>query len=805
METDTRLKLPVTEPIQIRCPSPPRSPSWPSLVLVLLLCNVGNLFTLSCDPAFADSASASKLSLPQQYVEQGFRSFQRGAFEQAVSNWIEAARLYEKAGKPNEQSETLTHLAQAYQSLGQYGKALKSLEFALELAEKSGDQMRIASVLGSLGNVYIAKGSAEEAHRYLNEGLEMAKESRNSGLSAVILNNLGNLYTSQKKYIEAIGAYRESMRLAKNTGNHALGARALTNAAMASMQNGQYKEAKALLDMARDQMRSVGDSHDKAYGLSNIGLAYNGLRPHLPDANDVLLLLAAKTLNEAIVVAETIADRRAGSYALGYLGKLYEEEHRYQEALQLTRRATFAAQQVNAPESLYRWQWQTGRLLRAQGKIGGAISAYRRAVRTLQSIRQEISKSCMIGSSSTRSSFRESVGPVYFELVDLLLQGAASASQKLRHRVEPYLVEARETVELLKAAELRDYFQDDCVDAARSRTTRLDVVSQTAVAVYPILLPDRTELLVSLPSGLKRFSVQVGAETVTQEVRQFRRKLEKRTTREYLPHAQKLYDWLIRPLEPDLASLTTDTLVFVPDGPLRTIPMAALHDGKQFLIDKYAVGITPGLDLTDPRPIKRENVKVLAAGLTESVQGFPPLPYVAGELEAIQGLYEGDRLLNQAFITSSVEEELRDEKFTIVHVASHGQFESEVGKTFLLTFDDKLTMDRLNQYVGLFRFRDDPLELLTLSACETAAGDDRAALGLAGIAIKAGARSALATLWYINDQASSILVAEFYRQLQDASVSRAVALQRAQLKLLSDPRYRHPGYWSPFLLINNWL
>jgi len=107
--------------------------------------------------------------------------------------------------------------------------------------------------------------------------------------------------------------------------------------------------------------------------------------------------------------------------------------------------------------------------------------------------------------------------------------------------------------------------------------------------------------------------------------------------------------------------------------------------------------------------------------------------------------------------------------------------------------------------VGVFRFRDDPLELLTLSACETAAGDDRAALGLAGIAIKAGARSALATLWNINDEASVDLVVDFYRELKEPSISRAVALQHAQIKMLENPRYEHPGFWSPFLLINNWL
>jgi CHAT domain-containing protein len=152
-----------------------------------------------------------------------------------------------------------------------------------------------------------------------------------------------------------------------------------------------------------------------------------------------------------------------------------------------------------------------------------------------------------------------------------------------------------------------------------------------------------------------------------------------------------------------------------------------------------------------------------------------------------------------------MEKELRDKQFTILHIASHGQFESDVRKTFLLTFKDRLSMDQLDQFVGFYRFREEPLELLTLSACETAVGDDRAALGLAGVAVKAGARSALATLWYINDKASSLLVSEFYRQLHDPSISRATALQRAQLKLLNDRSYHHPGYWSPFLLINNWL
>src|SRR5262249_16426422 len=144
-------------------------------------------------------------------------------------------------------------------------------------------------------------------------------------------------------------------------------------------------------------------------------------------------LRAAGAFNAAAHIARTINDQRTLSYALGHLGALYEEEQRYNEALQLTRQALFAAQQVQAPESLYRWQWQTGRLLKTLGDLDGAIASYRRAVDTLQSIRQEMT----LGSGSSRNSFRERVGPVYFSLVDLLLQRAAA----LPDRAQPLLVE----------------------------------------------------------------------------------------------------------------------------------------------------------------------------------------------------------------------------------------------------------------------------------------------------------------------------------------------------------------------------
>jgi CHAT domain-containing protein len=181
------------------------------------------------------------------------------------------------------------------------------------------------------------------------------------------------------------------------------------------------------------------------------------------------------------------------------------------------------------------------------------------------------------------------------------------------------------------------------------------------------------------------------------------------------------------------------------------------------------------------------------------------LTQVRQELSSVGDLYANERLLDGQFTRGRLEQKMKDQDINIVHIASHGQFGGDVGSTFLLTYDGKLTMADLDQAVGLFRFRDKPLELLTLSACETAAGDDRAALGLAGVAVKAGARSVLATLWTVSDRASAELVTDFYRNLRSDSTSRAQALQRAQLALIEQPGWQHPAYWAAFILISGWL
>lgn len=780
-----------------RCAS---APQWLRASLVRRTCARSLVLTLSLVSAspsilYAETTDAEL----QLLMNRGLRNLQVGAFEQAAQDLTQAAQASERLNQPLQQSDALLAAAHAYEALGYYGKAVQSLELASALLQASGDKPRTVAALAMLGQVQAAAGRVDAAADFLDTALRLAKETNDQTHLAMILNNLGLLKMNQRQPAEALRAFIESWDAAQTESVPDIRAHAALNAARALLQLGRYEESQAWQEKALASWEQVADSHDKAYGLIALGLASAELSDATSAFGPAPLLRANAALGQAAEMAAAIGDRRALSYAVGHQGHLYENSRRYEEALWLTRKAVANARQIEAPESLYRWQWQTGRLLKALDQPDEALLSYRRAAETLQSIRPEIAA----GATGTGPSFREAAGPLFLELADLLLRKAAGKTEP--PDVQPLLREARDVVEALKAAELRDYFRDNCVDALQARVTGLEQVTQRAAVIYPIIFQDRTELLVSLPDGMQRVTVPVRAVTLGESIKAFRRALEKRTTREYLPHAKQLYDWLIRPLEPSLAAHPIDTLVMVPDGPLRTIPLAALHDGKEHLIAKYAIATTPGLNLTDPRPLQRDRMKLLTAGLTDSVQGFPALPNVGLELKAIETMYGTTPILNQQFLRGRLEQELRDKQFAVVHLASHGKFGGRVQDTFILTFDDRMNMDQLSQIVGHLRFRDEPLELLTLSACETAAGDDRAALGLAGVAIKAGARSALATLWFINDAASSTLVSDFYHELQRPSLSKAAALQQAQLKMMKDPLYNHPAYWAPFLLLNNWL
>lgn len=551
-------------------------------------------------------------------------------------------------------------------------------------------------------------------------------------------------------------------------------------------------------------------------------------------------------------IAKTLQDEQTQSIAYGYLGELYQTtadncqercrpkltNQYYTTALTFTRRAIFFANQNRIPVAfdkqahllrkdknfaekeqikdnaiplstqfshyLYRWYWQLGQILTKQGKTDESLKAYRLASQNLKPIQQRLD----LGYRLPLNLFDKVVKPIHYGLADLLLQTAKVTDDPQKQ--QSLLREALETVDLVKVAELQNYF-DECVLALHAKNrSLLDKKWPKTAIIYPIPLPDRLVVVVVIDKIYQEIVNITTANEVNQTAQNLQRALQTRSHNKFLLHAEKLYQWLIHPIEKRLKAHDIDTLVVVPDGKLRTIPFSVLYDGQQFLIEKYALALTPGLKLVDPQPMRLTNRAILLGGVSEAVFNLSALNNVPKELQTIQDITkeiaDSKRILNADYSVENFYNQVEKNQYSIIHLATHGEFNANPAYTYLLAYDYLMSMDDLQDIIGLGRFRDKPLELLTLSACKTAAGDDRAALGLAGVGIKAGARSALATLWYVDDKATSIAMKYFYQFLTQGD-SKAKALQKAQLTLIQtkQKRYWHPAYWAPFLLIGNWL
>ena len=652
-----------------------------------------------------------------------------------------------------------------------------------------------ALLYSGLAMAYLAQGRTESAGHYVEIALSKAEAANDNKLRASIFNDQGKISATIGNIPAAMESFRHAADLAKSEKLDELYAIAQVNLARALFDaNGKPKFADYMA-RAEIAINALPATSLKADLLLAVGKLYaRGTKEHGLPAK--VRLDALRSYQSALDIAQELNDARIKSFAYGYLGELYEDEARYQEALGYSELALFAAQSVNAPESRYLWEWQTARLHADMQNIDAAIVSYRQAIETINQIRKDLVL-------LSDKGYSELIGNLYTDFADVMLRKTeemAEGEQKQRA-----LAEVHNAMENMRVAELEDYLQNQCADLEGQQQT-VAATPRKNLIVYPLVLNDRVEVL-SIASGkYYQTTSVVDKQQFVATIKQMREGIEVYSSdHRYLKPAQQLYGWLIKPIEPLLAQQEIQTFVFIPDGALRTIPVGALHDGKQFLIQKYAMATTPGMRLTFAGASSRKNMQIMANGLTEAVQGFAALPGVDQELANIGHQYQTTVFKDSSFKLATVANEINSNKYSVVHFATHGEFSSDHSQSFLLTHDAKLTLDRLDQTLGQRRNNNDPLDLLVLSACQTASGDDRAALGLAGVAVQAGARSAVATLWYINDEATSGLVSDFYQQLHNEKLSKAQALQQAQINMIQTERFNHPNYWAPFLMIGNWM
>ena len=701
----------------------------------------------------------------------------------------------------------LLNQAAAYQAKGQVNLAEGTLKQALGQAQAIGDKRTEALVKNNLASLWILasrkyRDPTEEPDIYLLEALKIAEEIEDKPLESSIRANLGNLLVGWGNYEDAVWNFKQAVGQADKDGNDELAARCRIGMATAAAFHGSMSMAAELAGAAEANI-AKSNERDKALLHIKLGDVYSRMMDNAADREQrgVYLAKGGEQYHKSVLAARKAGDEPSQAYAIGFLAGLYETEGRYAEALQLSRAALRLAQKHELPDAVYQWQWLVGRLHNQLGDRDRAIDAYKTAVDNLTSIRGDLA--IVYGNDNSPTTFRDSVGPVYYELADLLLKKADEVEGDEARTA--LLVEARATVEALKGAELSDYFQDDCANMVNAGAKSVGEMSPTAAIVYIIPLESRLELLVETKSGLKKVTVDVASRRLMDQARLFRHHVERRTTYFFKGHGEALYAWIIEPIKKILEADDVDTLVFVPDGALRNVPMAALFDGEKYLIEQYAVAVAPGLSLIESQEATSPNSRFLFSGLAAERHGFPGLPAVVQEAELISKSFSPTVLMDDTFLKDDLENIFLRNDYRYVHIASHGQFSGRADSTFVLTYDGFLTLDDLENLIRPSSYRGAPVELLTLSACQTAAGDDKAALGLAGVAIKAGCRAALASLWFVSDQASALMVDEFYRALAKPGTSKAKALQHAQTVLRNDPRFRHPRYWAPYLMIGNWL
>ena len=740
------------------------------------------------------NTDSSPLILAQTLNIQGFLQLSLGQAESALDTLQKAAAAYKKARDRSGIIANLINQSQAMQALGFYRRATNTLEQVETSLLASPDSIIKATGLLNLGNTLRVVGNLEQSEKVLQQSLEIAQKLGLKGVTASIQLSLGNTKRAIAKKFAAANrrqnaqnqtqAALELYRQAANSQSKNTRIQALINQLSLLVETQQNSEAQTLFPTIQQELKELPPSRTSVY--ARINLAQSLIEQSLVNSTDIAQILA-----KAVQEAKNLQDRRAESLALGSLGELYEINQQLSSAQTVTQQALLLAQAIDGSDIAYRWQWQLGRVLKAQGQNEGAIAAYTEAVNTLKSLRSDLTAI----NPEVQFSFRESVEPVYRQLVGLLLQTGDKVNQN-------NLIQARNLIESLQLAELDNFFQEACLNA---KPELIDQVDKTAAVIYPIILSDRLDVILSLPQQpLRHYSTNLPQNQIEETLEQLRRILGRPSSsrQQILRLAQQVYDWLIRPGETEIKNSGVKTLVFVLDGTLRNIPMAVLHDGKQHLLQQYNLALAPGLQLLEPQSLARFQLKALMLGLSESREGFPPLPAVEKELQKIQEIVPGTVLLNQQFTGESLRQQINAAPYPVVHLATHGKFSSSADNTFILTWDGRLKVKQFDTFLRVRnQARGRAIELLVLSACETASGDRRATLGIAGVAVRAGARSTLATLWPVQDVATATLMAQFYREL--ATHGKSEALRRAQISLSEN--FKHPYYWAPFVLVGNWL
>ena len=701
--------------------------------------------------------------------------------------------------------------ANALKAMGRHKLALSTLlPFVSDISEYSQPQLIVKFYI-SLGNIYLAFSNQETASKYFEKSLKLAKQTENYLLASEVLNEMGMLFYIYAEHqdfgIKSIKAFELALDYLEKSSSYSHETNLFHGTIMINMTRAfLYPKNNLKTTKKNDQINKtlnfvtdLPDTYRKC--MQMITIAHFFEQMILSDKKKYSSYIEkAYTIYKTVEnINQSIKNDRLASIVYCRMGALYERTNQLESAISLTRRAIFSAQSISAPENTYIAHWQLGRLYRKKGQEKLAINQYQKSIEVLTPIRQQIYHSDLM----KKKIFDKKIKPVYLELAEVFFYMASKQSQPDQY--ENMVRNVWTTMDKVKTAELEDIFNDECVSYKEKDYLSLDNHLDSAAVMYVIPFEKQPGIIVKLPDGFRHYSLQVDTKTFNKTIFQFRQALQKWD--DINTFAMDLYNWIISPIYGDLKKQEVKTLVVASDGAMRLLPFSLfLKSDETFLIEEFEIVTIPSLQLTRTIPTNRETPNILLCGLTTKRtignKIFPALPLVNKELAEIQKILPGEVLINSNFSHSNLTRILAQNEISIIHMATHGEFVGIPEKSFLLTEKGRLTMNDLEGVIKLTPSAS--IDLLTLSACQTAIGDERAAFGLAGVAVKAGANCAIASLWSVDDYISQKIIKEFYLNVFVHKKTKATALQLAQLKILEKPQFWYPATWAAFLVIGNW-
>ncbi|MEA5478360.1 CHAT domain-containing protein [Pseudanabaena galeata UHCC 0370] len=712
-----------------------------------------------------------------------------GKYDKSIEFHLQSLAIAREIKNRLGEGASLANLGIAYRSLGKYDKAiefyLQSLAIAREIKNRLGEGL----ALGNLGIAYYSLGKYDKAIEFQLQSLAIAREIKNRLGEGTSLGNLGNAYFSLGKYDKAIKFQLQSLAIAREIKDRRSEGTALNNLAVAYGKLNRDREAMIYYQQALSIAREIGNRGSEGLTLANLGgVLSDAKRPELA------ILFYKQSINVREAIRKDIS-KLDQDLQKSYLATV-EKTYRNLADLLLKQDRILEAQQVLD-------------LLKVQ-ELSDYLKTVRGNNQTSQGVDLQRPEQNIIALASELNQLQQKDREGNLNQTEAQRLAQLVRAERDQNKQFNSFLDSPEIKKLI--TELRRVEDNQNVDVAKYRKLQKDLLSQfpNAVLLYPLILEDRLELiLLNTNTPPLRRTINIKREDLNEAIITLLIELRDKTlSPEVKENSQKLYNVLIKPFEAELAQLNIDTIIYAPDGQLRYIPLASLHDGKQWLVEKYRINNITAESLTafNSKPITNPRIFAGAFGGKggEIRAGFSGLPATINEVQKIASQFPNTTKLIEKEFTKSITED-RANSYTILHLATHGKLAVGTPEDSFILFGngEKVTISELKDW-NLSN-----IDLVVLSACQTALGSKLGTgievLGLGYQMQAAGARVAIASLWEVSDDGTQALMEAFYAELKKGNVTVTEALRRAQVTMIKSGKYNHPFYWSAFFAIGNGL